>query len=63
MKALNSEPQPRQKTTRVEENKASKFTNIQHNIVAVGLTVQAIEFPIWVIHLDHKFEIVKQVYL
>ena len=47
------------KTTRVEENKASKFTNIQHNIVAVVLTVQAIEFPIWVIHLDHKFEVVK----
>lgn len=30
------------KTTILEENKASKFTNIQHNIVAVMLIVQAI---------------------
>lgn len=47
------------KTIRVEENKASRFTNIQHNIVAIVLIVQTIQVPIWVIHLDHKFEIVK----
>ena len=37
----------------------AKIYDSGHNIVAVVLTVQAIEFPIWVIHLDHKFEIVK----
>lgn len=49
-------------TRRVKENKAPKFTYIQYEIVAIVLIVQ-IEVQIQVMHLDHKFETGRYVYL